>query len=296
MMTIFETISQMVYIIILSLVYKRTAFSTLIFAMVLRCVLLPYLFLMNTSHNKDRIIETGWKNVIKNLTPFKNNSSSTSNIELSIQTSKQRKRNKKLTRNVAVDKCQKTTQKLPEKHDLSNETDIFTVSTFRRKMDRDEAYDNPNLHTPFNEEPSTSSGLSRPNLHKPVIIRCYSEDESYLPSQEDEHSFTLVQINNMIDSLRDEDLYMKHLRIISEYREDRKRGSKPTLSRYTWLIQEIPHTNSTLPKPKMRGKIKERNLMRMDLLTKLRSSHDNPEEFNILLENLFDIEKQFLRG
>ena len=30
-------------------------------------ILLPYAFLMNTSHNKNRIVEYGWINVFKNL-------------------------------------------------------------------------------------------------------------------------------------------------------------------------------------------------------------------------------------
>ena len=34
---------------------------------ILYLILLPYFFLMNTSHNKERVIEYGWKNVIWNF-------------------------------------------------------------------------------------------------------------------------------------------------------------------------------------------------------------------------------------
>ena len=37
-------------------------------------LLLPYAFLMNTSHNKNRIVEYGWKNVFGNLIMKLNNS------------------------------------------------------------------------------------------------------------------------------------------------------------------------------------------------------------------------------
>ena len=45
-----------------------TIFLIMVFYMVLFLLLLPYSFLMNTSHNKNRIVEHGWKNVIRNLT------------------------------------------------------------------------------------------------------------------------------------------------------------------------------------------------------------------------------------
>ena len=36
--------------------------------MILYLIILPYAFLMNTSHNKNQIIEHGWINVVKNMT------------------------------------------------------------------------------------------------------------------------------------------------------------------------------------------------------------------------------------
>ena len=40
----------------------------LVMYMILYLIVSPYSFLMNTSHNKNRIIEHGWINVIKNMT------------------------------------------------------------------------------------------------------------------------------------------------------------------------------------------------------------------------------------
>ena len=54
--------------IVVHVVYTKSAtFSTLIHNMVFYCILSPHAFLMNTSHNKYRIVEYGWKNVIFNL-------------------------------------------------------------------------------------------------------------------------------------------------------------------------------------------------------------------------------------
>ena len=39
-------------------------------------ILMPYAFLMNTSHNKNRIVEHGWKNVLRNMIGIKTRPSS----------------------------------------------------------------------------------------------------------------------------------------------------------------------------------------------------------------------------
>ena len=46
--------------------------STLINEMLFYCILVPHAFLMNTSDNKYRILEYGWRNVIKNLLGARN--------------------------------------------------------------------------------------------------------------------------------------------------------------------------------------------------------------------------------
>ena len=65
------TISELVYAILVSVVYgfvsKGSSFGTLIQGMSAAYVVIPYLFLMNTSYNKYRVVEFGWKNVLKNI-------------------------------------------------------------------------------------------------------------------------------------------------------------------------------------------------------------------------------------
>ena len=43
-------------------------------------ILMPYAFLMNTSHNKNRIIEHGWKNVLRNMIGIKTRPSSCNRV------------------------------------------------------------------------------------------------------------------------------------------------------------------------------------------------------------------------
>ena len=43
-------------------------------------ILMPYAFLMNTSHNKNRIVEHGWKNVLRNMIGIKTRPSSCNRV------------------------------------------------------------------------------------------------------------------------------------------------------------------------------------------------------------------------
>ena len=67
MISCLESFSNILYAIITGLLTVRKSFITLLPIMTVYLVLLPYAFLMNTSHNKNRIVELGWKNVIRNL-------------------------------------------------------------------------------------------------------------------------------------------------------------------------------------------------------------------------------------
>ena len=53
---------------------KGRSLLTLILGIIVYDILLPHAFLMNTSENKSRIVEFGWKNVLKNILGISNNS------------------------------------------------------------------------------------------------------------------------------------------------------------------------------------------------------------------------------
>ena len=78
MISLLELSSNIGYVIIISFTIK-TSFATLVHFMFLYMVLLPYAFLMNTSHNKNRMVEYGWRNVFSNLIMKINNSVSNDN-------------------------------------------------------------------------------------------------------------------------------------------------------------------------------------------------------------------------
>ena len=70
MISFLESFSNILYVIMVWFTV-RTSFVTLLQIMTLYFVFLPYSFLMNTSHNKNRVVEIGWKNVFRNILGIK---------------------------------------------------------------------------------------------------------------------------------------------------------------------------------------------------------------------------------
>ena len=65
MISILEMIGWVITIIPI-VIFKATTLPVVINSGIVYLILLPRVFLMNTSHNKTRIIEHGWKNVLRN--------------------------------------------------------------------------------------------------------------------------------------------------------------------------------------------------------------------------------------
>ena len=65
MISILEMIGFVIGIVVV-VIFKTTTLPVIINSMILYLILLPRAFLMNTSHNKSRIIEHGWENILRN--------------------------------------------------------------------------------------------------------------------------------------------------------------------------------------------------------------------------------------
>ena len=68
MTTFFEVCGNVVYFLFFTIHFTRnTSIKGVIHTMIVYDIILPYSFLMNTSHKKNRVVDHGWKNVFKNL-------------------------------------------------------------------------------------------------------------------------------------------------------------------------------------------------------------------------------------
>ena len=65
MISVLEMIGGIINLTLV-LMFKTTTFPVVINSMIIYLIILPRAFLMNTSHNKNRIIEHGWRNVLRN--------------------------------------------------------------------------------------------------------------------------------------------------------------------------------------------------------------------------------------
>ena len=63
---ILESIANVCIVILWVFIYGSTSFGTLTNSMVWYYLLISYTFLMNTSYNKNRIVDDGWKTVLLN--------------------------------------------------------------------------------------------------------------------------------------------------------------------------------------------------------------------------------------
>ena len=72
--------------VILAVVFRASTFPIVIHTIIVYSILLPRAFLMNTSHNKTRILEYGWKNVLRNLLGMKQQTQETDENRVSGRT------------------------------------------------------------------------------------------------------------------------------------------------------------------------------------------------------------------
>ena len=177
--------------------------------MVVYDVLLPYSFLMNTSHNKDRVVQLGWKNVFKNIIG-KGNNSVESDPNFSNETKTKRKPLHK--------------DKIPHKRETGE--NIFTISP--SKIDRYvKKVDNSwILEVPVDDEPSTSKGVESSSSDisplSPVILimqkihqgenKNSSDDLAKMETEdESEEQITIEKglVSKMIIFIEDEEKYIQ---------------------------------------------------------------------------------------
>ena len=95
-----EFVGGFTYILHLKIA-KGTNMTNFIHFQSIYMILIPYVFLMNTSDNKNRIMEYGWKNVLKNVIGLPNNSvtpssSISSDMLKNTESSKAKKKSNKI--------------------------------------------------------------------------------------------------------------------------------------------------------------------------------------------------------
>ena len=219
MISFFETISNIVYVIMVWLTV-RTSFGTLFQIIALYLVFLPYAALMNTSHNKDRIIKNGWKSVFKNLLGGKKNTAI-------LQTDKKLTTNDRVqpkfiqSRNGPVDHC------VPQS---------FTTNLSSNVTDPNEVI-GLSKHAWLCDEPSTSNGQKAEKKASP-----HFSDTSSISTQQsnkNEENVTQTLILNMVENINEEGIYIKYFKNLVTHKYGGKNECKP--STFSLEVNALPH-------------------------------------------------------
>ena len=302
-----EMILTVLYVVMIAY-YGSSHFTTLLILMVLYDVILPYAFLMNTSHNKNRIIELGWKNVLKNMI-FRSGGNSVEDIT--------KETDKKTYRKFGKEGKNKET----------NGPKVSTIVAFTKdKVDNNFVADSTMTHN----KPSSSKGVDNP---KPDFV---SLSVNSLPKQRQNDETLMKLVLELKYFEGDENIYLKCIQRLVKFQESTKAGK--TYSREISEDDLIPNClkgaknkthkskgkrvrspKNVLPgndekndlpskdteeenhivsnqRPRLTGDRKVRNSIRKRIIEQLNNSTGNEKLCYDLIEKLIDLEESFVSG
>ena len=268
---------------------KGTTFSSLIVGMISYQIILPYVFLMNTSHNKNRIVELGWKNVLMNIIGRPDNS-----VEPNEE--------------MGNDKHESQASKLKKKRKSSmpptvnNKTYISVISSnaLQSNLLKD---DSPSQSTSYEKRYVPEDQV------KHIIssmIRCANDEEIYI-----EYFKKLVDFQDcrkkgtVYSDVAKEDIFScacsptNH----SSRKPSRRKGNYSGTLRTQRSVQKDrniicnkqPLDTNSVNRLGLKGQLKYRVTMRTEILKRLNDSSFKEDTHHNFIEKLIDLEETFVQ-
>jgi hypothetical protein len=238
MVSILEMTSTILYCIIV-LFNVRSSYGALLQLLGLYLIIVPYSLLMNTSHNKNRVIEHGWKNVFKNLFGKYNNATRISNA---------------LPDN--VESIQNTESKLKDTANGKSSENILTTSSAGNDIDANPNVSAANIPSLAEEEPSTSKGLNAANAENTGL---QTLNVNNLPKMENNEDLSKKLVLQMFYHIDNEEQYIDYFKKLIAYDEGYKIGNSLTI---VDLEEEFPSTlkSNTLESAVMKSTLKTKDV------------------------------------
>ena len=263
--TFLELFAMATYLIHIAYM-KGPSFSTAAHAMGVYNLLLPYAFLMNTSHNKNRIIDNGWANVVGNI----------------------------IGRSNPLIECFNSISLGNVRNRQSTNTQIAMMTILE---------DNKLVAAPFNKnEPSTSQGKKLKNQYESndVILNAKKLD-----IQDDKYNVSQKLIAGMIKNIEDEVKYIRQFKQLVAYEDDFEKGKTLSgydleIEYFSDYEQTNTYQNEQdvyvidITELYLKGDINERILMRTKILNLLNLANREDENYKHLLKELIDLEETFI--
>ena len=309
MISLLESISNIASAIILFLIIRST-FFTMLLSMIVYLVILPNAFLMNTSDNKHRVVEVGWKNIFLNVIHseyFCSTCCSMSSGESMHQSESDSKNNPKS--NIGINTICKTTTK--------GGMNIIRENQHSTKI--------------MKKDPScsTTKTIKTQNL---LLDKMDVLDAMKISKAYSNHELFQELVTNMQQVLNDEDLYIDYFRQFvnivegnyNEYNSDNdfgdhsgranknvfqkrhikaknfktiptKEGRKSEKFDVGSIRSEECSMNSSSEKLSFKGQKASRTIIRKKVLGMLKNSEVEAEAFRLWTEKLINVEESFIK-
>jgi len=276
---------------------------------------------MNTSHNKNRVVDHGWKNVFKNLIRC-------SNDDFPGTEGPKNKNNKTVVR--AIDNTQ--VEHRDDKNDIFTMTTFYSNDSIIAECGSPINYDDVRLNCPSKEQyPSTSKGQNREKFKKCEYVNL---DVNKLPAKQVNIYPTAHKIvSKMIKNLHREEKYIEYFKCLLVLIEESKKGKsvsefelasefstgsckasvyneqqnkevkdkhKKTKSSRNVICatHECPRSSSVAKNDNLqnnnKGRIEDRIAKRSKILAKISASYGIEETYNALMEKLINLEEHYL--
>ena len=294
--SILETSTNIAFIILLWY-FKGTTYFTLLLPLTIYVVILPFAFLSNTSDNKNRIVEEGWKNVIKNMLKF--TTKENDNID---------------DRTNGDDSPSGSTTKTPMK-----EKKITTISNSsispKDSSKEDKSMEETSEHPRKSKKDLNFVGLNVKNLEGPYeyykakqrlissMIKCGNNEAKYkkcfkelITIQENQRSENVV-----VDIEFDDEFTIEPQPFNKSKRKNKGIGKNSKIGHHMNDSQEkaldrCAIDDQSQEKAKQKAELKARMQKRLELLNQIYSlSHDDVNRYNEQIEQLIDLEEMFLQ-
>ena len=292
------------------------SFSSFVIGQIQYMIALPYAFLMNTSHNKNRIVEHGWMNVLRNVCGrfewIETDSNANSEPDAKIKRSG----------------CKKSTKIDDSEKD---QVSVSTVLTKSQQM-QNENSNFLTLHTPVYDDtiPEQIGNIRKKQTKSNAIVISPNELRKANSNQ------LVVQniLYFMTENIKNEELYIKFFKKLLDF-EDLHRD-KRSFSQYEAQDKVINCDNAItkfnsgkgiLKKPKQKSfhlkqlnydtkavpqhdeaipnispstnvsqNTENRSILRMKIVKQMSCLHHQDDLYKTLLENLIDLEEGFLNN
>ena len=292
-----------------------TRFTSAALFMLLHFVVLSYAYLMNTRYNKNRIIEYGWKNVLKNIISRNKRSTNSAADPTADKTTIINNGPNQKCDELTTDKHNSISISVPNNplKDLSN-----VVSTKQKDANDQENPEKKDIYIISNnlglpKSPDVLLKLSN-ECQKEMFyesLRCeptsstkyqVADNENSLPyglrrteTQTSETQTSIVRrrseiLTSLLSSLHEEEIFIKRLRILVELEEAYKNNKDLDTLTYNdegSVIYQLPH---------FVGSVERKLSIRTDMIHKLQELASDNESYDEYYEQYLDMEENFLEN